>query len=248
MRTSQRPTRAFTLIELLVVVAIIALLIAILLPSLAKARSIAKRSKCLANVRGMNQTLQIYIADYHQMFPYGNPILAPTGVFWTNVIRNYSPAGQDKLMSCPEVSANDTPNTNGTSTLAWNNPGGGSPTMGSGAYALNGWMYAQGTLPTIITGAVPTPGSAGSWSDDPQGNVTAIPVIADSMYVDGWPIETDPNPSAAELQTGSTALGLGRFAIARHDKSINVAFFVDTQHARHHSIRDVPFVVLLTHP
>jgi prepilin-type N-terminal cleavage/methylation domain-containing protein len=61
--------RGFTLIELLVVVAIIALLIAILLPSLGKARELSNRSVCAANVRGISQSMNLYAADNNDSYP-----------------------------------------------------------------------------------------------------------------------------------------------------------------------------------
>ena len=61
--------KAFTLIELLVVVAIIALLISILLPSLARARELSKRTVCSANLRGVGQACKIYANDNDDLWP-----------------------------------------------------------------------------------------------------------------------------------------------------------------------------------
>jgi prepilin-type N-terminal cleavage/methylation domain-containing protein len=60
-RTSRPP--AFTLIELLVVIAVIALLIGILLPSLASARKTARLDICLSNMRQMGTALTSYAGD-----------------------------------------------------------------------------------------------------------------------------------------------------------------------------------------
>jgi len=65
----QKKTRGFTLIELLVVVAIIALLISILLPSLARARELSKRTVCAANLKGTGNGFATYATANNDDWP-----------------------------------------------------------------------------------------------------------------------------------------------------------------------------------
>lgn len=66
-----RRRKGFTLVELLVVIGIIALLIAILMPALRKARDSANRTKCLANMRELMIGYIMYTDAHKGRLPYG---------------------------------------------------------------------------------------------------------------------------------------------------------------------------------
>lgn len=99
-------SKGFTLIELLVVIAIIALLVAILLPSLGRARELAKQAVCLSNLNTAGKGMMLYKSEDKDRYPV---LVTDKGAFGT-ALELYSAAQDNATFALSSTAPFDTVN------------------------------------------------------------------------------------------------------------------------------------------
>jgi len=202
-----------------VVISIIALLIAILVPTLSKARRQVKAIGCRSNLKQLGLFFSMYSNN-------NNGSMHTASNEWPEALRSYYNKSE-RLSCCPmatkpvsEGGRHPFAAFSAGCRFSWLNPAGSI----YGSYGINGWVCNPPSEVTTNSFGLPT---ANNWR---RVNVTGssnVPLLLDSMWIDSYPDTTNIPPPFDGDEYGSGPMGSKQmrfFSINRHDGFVNGLF------------------------
>jgi prepilin-type N-terminal cleavage/methylation domain-containing protein/prepilin-type processing-associated H-X9-DG protein len=225
IRQSRYTEGGFTLIEFLVVIAVITLLIAILIPSLQKARNQARAVKCQANLRQWGLVFSSFLADNNEKFFLEEPFYFPWFIYWDEPLAHIHDLND--LRFCPmAMKVNTDPtrrfpggNVLGSKFTAWELCFGPSPTepkyrYARGSYGYNEWTRFRGEDDYF-------------WGPGTIKSPYSVPFLFDNIWNFACPQEFDPPPEYDDTGPPQTPIfwaSMSGVCVNRHSGGINVLF------------------------
>lgn len=212
----------FTLVELLVVIAIIAMLMAILMPALARVRKQAADVTCLSTLNQWGKVFMMYTVDNDGYFATGS-----TGKMWITVLKPYFK--QSELLLCPLAKLPAVPAGSpmpwGGKFLAWGAFDAVYAPLGLqgvyGSYGMNGHC----SNPTV---GVPDPWGGDIekyWRGPAAPGADNIPLFLDCTWLGARPEPSDQPPQFdGDHKYGPGIPGMKAFCLDRHNGGVNCLF------------------------
>ncbi len=242
--------RGFTLIELLVVISVIALLLAILLPALSKAKVVAKSAVCMAQLKQWGAVFYMYAGQNNGYFMSGGNSHGAEN--WCEQLRPFY-GGENvrgEIRVCPETTK---PGPNGNPRPPWNpheyheirsdKYNGGRLSWRKGdkfSYGVNNWIHnpgyrndggADGGL-AMNDKMRPEKCSSAYWRTNKIKGGAYVPIFGDNSTRATWSHHTDSVPLTETWDNGDPDVhgNMMRIITDRHDGMFNWVYMDGSVH------------------
>lgn len=235
-RKRRTSLKSFTLIEVLAVIAVVALLMGILLPTLQRARRLAKTIACQGNLRQWGFMFSMY-ADSND-----NKFFKQThGDTWISPMEPYYRDGKDSLFLCPMATKSyigqpeQLPTDLGIEALTqkryW-----ALAYIGAGTKFHAWWLFeprpfcSYGLNDWLLDNSQSSTNSGSLWNTTDIRNTSDVPVFLDCIWRGSRPHELDKPPADDDCPPDAPAgadpqlSAMQYFCIDRHDRFVNSAF------------------------